>query len=79
MTASLLLLALLAGSDADRLTKLVAESGRVLEIATPPSERLAPPPKMAPGTPPLVSFRLFEGKMRHRFNDLDLALDDAGH
>lgn len=79
MTASLLFLALLSSGEVDRLTKLVAESGRVVEIATHPSERLAPPSKMAPGAPPLVSFRLFEGKMRHRFSNLDLALDDAGH
>jgi hypothetical protein len=75
----LLLLALLATSEVERLTKNVADSGRVLEIATPPSERLAPPQKIAPGAPPLVSFRLFDGRMRHRFSNLDLVLDDAGH
>ena len=74
-----LFLALLATGDVERLTRLVAESGRVVEIAIPPSERLAPQLKMAPGAPPLVSFRLFDGKMRHRFSNLDLALDDAGH
>jgi len=36
------------------LTKLVAQSGRVIEIATPTSERLAAPAKIAPGAPPLV-------------------------
>jgi hypothetical protein len=75
----LLLFALLATSEVERLTKNVAESGRVMEIAIPLSERLAPPPKIAPGAPPLVSFRLFDGRMRHRFSNLDLALDDAGH
>jgi len=75
----LLLLALLASPEVDRLTKLVADSGRVVEIAVPPSERTAPPPKIAPGAPPLVSFRLFDGRMRHRFSNLDLVLDDAGH
>ena len=79
MTASLLFLALLSTGEVERLTRLVAESGRVVEIAASPSERLAPPPKMAPGTPPLVSFSMFEGKERHRFSNLDLALDDAGH
>jgi hypothetical protein len=74
-----LLFALLAAGEVERLTKKVAESGRVVEIATPPSERLAPPPKIAPGAPPLVSFRLFDGRMRHRFSNLDLVLDDAGH
>jgi hypothetical protein len=76
---TLFLLALLASGEVDRLTKQVAESGRVLEIATPPSERVTPPPRIAPGAPPLVSFRLFDGRMRHRFNNLDLVLDDAGH
>ena len=76
---SLLFLALLAGGELERLTKLVAQSGRVIEIAAPASERLAAPAKIAPGAPPLVSFRLFEGRMRRRFNNLDLVLDDAGH
>ena len=75
----LLILALLASGEVEKLTKLVIESGRVVEIATPPSERLAPPPKIAPGAPPLVSFRLFDGRMRHRFSNLDLVMDDAGH
>lgn len=75
----LLLLALLASPEVERLTKQVTDSGRVIEIAIPPAERLAPPPKIAPGAPPLVSFRLFDGRMRHRFSNLDLVLDDAGH
>jgi hypothetical protein len=76
---SFLLLALLASGEVEKLTKLVIDSGRVVEIATPPSERLASPPKIAPGAPPLVSFRLFDGRMRHRFSNLDLVMDDAGH
>ena len=76
---SLLFLALLARGEVDRLTKLVAQSGRVVEIATPAMERLAAPAKIAPGAPPLVSFRLFDGRMRHRFSNLDLVMDDAGH
>ena len=75
----LLVLALLASPELERLTKLVADSGRVVEIAVPPSERLAAPPKIAPGAPPLVSFRLFDGQMRHRFSNFDLVMDDAGH
>ena len=76
---SLLFLALLASGEVERLTNLVAQSGRVVEIAAPAAERLAPPAKIAPGAPPLVSFRLFDGRMRHRFSNLDLVLDDAGH
>jgi len=62
-----------------KLVRLVAESGRIVEIATSPSERAGPRPQIAPGAPPLVSFRMFEGQMRHRFSNLDLVMDDAGH
>lgn len=75
----MLFLALLASDEVERLTKQVAESGRVAALATSPSERVAPPMRIAPGAPPLVSFRLFEGRLRRRFNNLDLVLDDAGH
>jgi hypothetical protein len=78
MIAIGLLLFLSSGQQA-ALIRQVAESGRVLELAEPPSARLAPPAAIAPGTPPLLSFRFFEGKQRHRFGDLDLVIDDAGH
>jgi hypothetical protein len=74
-----LLLFLASGNEPLPLIKQVAASGRVLEIAVPPSERLSPPPQIAPGAPPLLSFRFFEGRQRHRFSDLDLVIDDAGH
>jgi len=63
----------------DLLIKQVAGSGRVLELAMTPSERLSSLPQIAPGAPPLLSFRFFEGKDRHRFGELDLVIDDAGH
>lgn len=69
------LLFLFAGSLVDE----VAASGQISEIATPSSERLAAPARIAPGPPPTLGFRLIEGKLRHRFGDLDLVLDDAGH
>ena len=69
----------LSGPQHALLIKQVAASGRVIEIAMPPSERLGPPAQIAPGAPPLLSFRFFEGKERHRFDDLDLVIDDAGH
>jgi hypothetical protein len=50
-----------------------------VEIATPPAERLAPEARIAPGAPPLLRFRVLEGRARHRFGDLDLVMDDAGH
>ena len=61
------------------LVRLIAESGRVVEIATSASERAEPRRQIAPGAPPLVSFRMFEGQMRHRFSNLGLVIDDAGH
>ncbi len=57
----------------------IANSGRVVTIAESPSERIAPLPPVAPGQPPLISFRYFEGKDRSRFGGLDLVVDDAGH
>lgn len=66
-------------SDVDRLTKDVAQSGRVLVLATPPSRRVAPPRDIAPGRPPLLAFRYYEGQQHHRFSDSELTLDDAGH
>ena len=57
----------------------IAESGRVVSLAESPSDRVASEFQIAPGQPPLLSFRFFEGKQRHRFGDLDLVLDDAGH
>ena len=78
MTGVFLLL-LLVNGDIERLTRQIAASGRVLQIGVSDSERVAPPPQIAPGAPPLLSFRFFEGKQRHRFGDMDLVLDDAGH
>ena len=77
----LLLCVLFAASsgEIERLTKEVAASGQVVEIAIPPSERVAPPRQIAPGAPPLLSFRYYEGQQHHRFNDTELMLDDAGH
>jgi len=73
-----LLLAAVPG-DIERLTHEVAQSGRVLEMATPPSERVSPKQLIAPGRAPLLSFRYYEGLQHHRFSDSELTLDDAGH
>jgi hypothetical protein len=79
MIPLLFLVFLQANDNAAKLTREVAESGRVLEIGVAPSERATPPPQIAPGQPPLVAFRYFEGHVRHRFGNLDLVADDAGH
>jgi hypothetical protein len=61
------------------LVEQISVSGQVVEIAARPEERLRPPALIAPGAPPVLGFRMLEGKLRHRFGDLDLVLDDAGH
>jgi hypothetical protein len=68
-------LLLMQGSIVDE----IAESGRGVSLAETPSDRIALQPQVAPGQPPLLSFRYFDGKQRQRFGDLDLVLDDAGH
>jgi hypothetical protein len=57
----------------------IAKSGRMVSVAESPSQRIAALPAVAPGAPPLLSFRYFDGKDRRRFTGLDLVLDDAGH
>lgn len=53
-------------------------SGRMVSIGESPSQRIARV-AVAPGAPPLLAFRYFEGRDRRRFTGLDLVLDDAGH
>jgi len=61
------------------LLKQFIESGRIVGIADSPSERLNPPLLLAPGAPPLLSFRTLDANERGRFGDLGLMTDDAGH
>jgi hypothetical protein len=61
------------------LTQQIAASGRVVEIAESPSERLSPGPMIAPGAPPVLGFRYFDASERGRFGSLGLMTDDAGH
>jgi hypothetical protein len=86
MTSLMLLFSLLQPADAAAREEQInhwigeiAKSGRVIEIGEA-RERLADPrTRIAPGAPPLLSFRYFEGADRHRFGKLDVMLDDAGH
>jgi hypothetical protein len=57
----------------------IAASGRIQQIGESPSARLNPAPPLAPGAPPILAFRYFDGRARHRFGNLDLVMDDAGH
>ena len=61
------------------LIEAIALSGRVVGISEPPSERLSPPRLIAPGAPPVLSFRYFDANDRGRFGSLGLMTDDAGH
>jgi hypothetical protein len=62
-----------------QMIRQIAESGRVAEAGETPDKRVVTRAQIAPGVPPLLSFRYYEGKHHHRFGDLDLVLDDAGH
>jgi hypothetical protein len=61
------------------LIEMIALSGRVTSMSEPPSERLSPPLMLAPGAPPVLSFRYFDAADRGRFGNLGLMTDDAGH
>ena len=61
------------------LIDMIALSGRVVGISEPPSARLSPPMLIAPGGPPVLSFRTFDAIDRGRFGNLGLMMDDAGH
>ncbi len=61
------------------LWQQLAASGRVVEQGENESQRVFPKFALAPGPPPLLQFRFLEGRLRHRFGDTGLVLDDAGH
>jgi hypothetical protein len=65
--------------EVNELIRKIAQSGQVVEIAVKPETRLKPAAPIAPGQPPVLRFRGIEGQLRHRFGDLDLVVDDAGH
>jgi hypothetical protein len=61
------------------LIREIAASGRCAVVAESADERVKPLRAVTPGQPPLLSFRYYEGKLHHRYNNSDLMLDDAGH
>lgn len=86
MNLVLLVLSLLAPDDqAGREARIrqwieeISRSGRVLEIGEARDRLADPRQQIAPGAPPILSFRYFQGADRHRFGKLDVMLDDAGH
>lgn len=65
---------LAASSDVHAAIKRAADSTRVTLLDGRDREVGVPP-----GAPPVLSFRYMEGSKKHRFGDLDLMVDDAGH
>jgi len=61
------------------LVREIANSGCVLEAGDREARVADPRLRLAPGVPPMLSFRYFQGADRGRFGKLDLMLDDAGH
>jgi hypothetical protein len=61
------------------LVRGITNSGSVLEAGDRQERLVDPRFRLAPGVPPLLSFRYFQGADRGRFGKLDLMLDDAGH
>ena len=82
MTLLWILLAMQAAAPPKDLWQRALESlersGRAVSIVETKEEKLQPP-RIAPGPPPLLSFRYLEGQRRHRFGELGLVIDDAGH
>ncbi len=76
MKIALLLLLLLTPEP---LVQQIADSGRCADLVETPDQRVSTKPMIAPGPPPLISFRYYEGKLHHRFGNAELMLDDAGH
>jgi hypothetical protein len=54
-------------------------AARCVEVSHSPDERVARPEGIAPGAPPVLSFRYYEGQLHRRYSNSDLMLDDAGH
>ena len=75
MTAAILKAAFLWAG----LIQQVNDSGRVVTLAEKPDDRVEHKKMIAPGPPPLLSFRYYQGKTHQRFGNTDLMLDDAGH
>jgi hypothetical protein len=78
MTRTILLLFLAPATIAD-LVQQTIDSGRAISCAESPSDRLNPTVLIAPGSPPVLSFKTFDAAERGRLSDVGLMTDDAGH
>ncbi len=79
--SGLIVFSLLAAApeSVETLLAKIAASGRCADLSEAPDRRVSPPAAIAPGLPPVLSFRYYEGKLHGRFSNTDLMLDDAGH
>jgi len=75
----ILVLLLLAPASVSELVRQTVDSGRVVSCADSPSERVSPPLAIAPGAPPVLSFRNLDAMARGRLSEVGLMTDDAGH
>jgi hypothetical protein len=86
-TSGILILALAAQQPSgkvesqpkDEAVKAIDASGRCSTVAESPDERVAAAKQIAPGKPPVLSFRLYEAKTHRGSSSNGLMLDDAGH
>ena len=85
MRVGIVALSLLLGAFGHQLSseeatiRAISASGRCATLAESLEERVGPKPNIAPGEPPLLRFRYYEGQAHHRYGNADLMLDDAGH
>jgi hypothetical protein len=66
-------------SEATTVLEKIDRSGRCATVGRAPQQRLVKQPVIAPGAPPVLSFKLYEDAKHHRFGNVDVMLDDAGH
>ncbi len=81
MIKTLLFAAVLTANAADEqvVISAIADSSRSTMFAENAQDRTVPKPSIAPGLAPVLSFRYFQDSVHHRFGNVDLMLDDAGH
>ncbi len=61
------------------LVQQIDQSGRCASLSQTSEQRLPERSAIAPGPPPVLSFKLYEDAKHHRFGNVDVMLDDAGH